>query len=257
MELLLKILVIPLYPLGLGITVIGTGLVLVYRKVHWGKTVILSGLILLYVISTPFVSRLFLRPLEAPYEQQGKLPGDCSAIVVLGGSGKAMYSRDEEPEFNEAGDRLLHAARLFRMGLAPRVVTSGGFGVGSFHQEVTEGEQNAMILEEMGVPDSVIIIERRSLTTADHGPTISALFDSLQLRKRVVLVTSAAHMYRSIQVFKKSGFTVYPSATDFQSRKEVFNGVKDFFPEVSALFDVTAAIHEVYGIVGYKLLRKM
>ncbi len=257
MELFLKLLVIPLYPLGLGISVIGTGLVLVYRKVHWGKIVILSGLIFLYVISTPFVSRLFLRPLEAPYEQQGKLPSDCSAIVVLGGSGEPMYSRDEYPELNEAGDRLLHAARLYRMGIAPRVVTSGGFGVGGFHQKVTEGEQNAMVLKEMGVPDSAIIIERRSLTTADHGPTISAIFDSLQLQKNIILVTSAAHLYRSIQVFKKSSFTVCGSATDFQSRQQIVSNVRDFFPDTKALQNVTAAVHEFYGIIGYKILRKM
>ena len=257
MALLLKLLVIPLYPLGLALCIIGTGLILLYRNIRGGKTVVLSGLIFLYAISTPFVSRLFLRPLEAPFEKQRDLPQDCSAIVVLGGSGKPMYSRNENPEINEAGDRLLHAARLFKNGYAPKVVTTGGFGVGGFHQQVTEGEHNAIVLREMGVADSVIVVETKSLTTADHGPYMAALFDSLCLQRRIILVTSAAHMYRSIRVFKRSRFTVFPSATDFQSRKQVVNGVKDLFPSAGALFDVTSAVHEYYGIVGYKVLGRM
>lgn len=257
MTLLLKLFAIPLYPLGLGLCLIAAGLIAETRRLRWGKKCIIAGLVFLYGISTPFISRLFLRPLEAPYEKREELPRDCSAIVVLGGSGVAMYSKTDEPEINQAGDRLLHAARLYKRGVAPRVVTSGGFGVGVFHQKVTEGEHNAMILREMGVDDSALVVEPKSLTTADHGPYIAALLDSLRLRKKIVLVTSAAHMYRSVKVFKKNGFTVYPSAADFQSRKEIVNGVKDFFPSAYALADVTAAIHEYYGIIGYKVLGKM
>jgi len=257
MTLLLKLLVIPLYPLGLGLCLIAGGILADSRKFRWGKKVAWTGVLFLYSISTPFVSRLFLRPLEAPYESKTVLPDDCSAIVVLGGSGKPMYATTDEPELNQAGDRLLHAARLYKRGLAPKVVTSGGFSVGGFHQKVTEGEQNAMVLEEMGVDECALLVEPKSLTTADHGPCIAAMFDSLKMGKKVILVTSAAHMYRSIQVFKKNGFSVIPSATDFQSRKEMVNGVKDIFPSVNALFDMTAAVHEYYGIVGYKLLGKI
>ena len=257
MTLLLKLLVIPLYPLGLGLCLMGAGIAADSRKLHWGKKLAIAGLVFLYVLSTPFVSRLFLRPLEAPYEKQSVLPDDCSAIVVLGGSGIPMYSKTDEPEVNQAADRLLHAARLYKRGCASRVVTSGGFSVGGFHQKVTEGEQNAIVLKEIGVDPDAILVESKSLTTADHGPYIAAMFDSLKLRRKVILVTSAAHMYRSIQVFKKNNFTVFPSATDFQSRKEIFNNVKDLFPSVYALFDVTSAIHEYYGIIGYKLLGKM
>jgi uncharacterized SAM-binding protein YcdF (DUF218 family) len=257
MEFILKILAIPLYPLGLSICSIGTGIILEHRKYRWGKTIILSGLVLLYLMSTSVVSRLLLRPLEAPYAESGTLPNDCSAIVVLGGGGKPMSSPDENPELNEAGDRLLHAARLYKRGIAPRIVTTGGYSVGGFHQKITEGAQNALVLREMGVDSSAILIEAKSLTTADHGPYIAAIFDSLNLQKKIVLVTSAAHMYRSIRVFKKHGFTIYPSATDFKTNRYFINGSSDFFPSVGALDAATAAMHEYYGVVGYVVLGKM
>ena len=257
MVLLLKLTAIILYPLGLGISTIIVGLILLHRKVSVAGRVITAGVTFLYLISTPIVSRLLIRPLEAPYEGVINFPADCSAIVVLGGSGKPMSIYDHYAEINEAGDRLLHTARLFREGWAPRIVTSGGFSVGGLHQMLTEGRQNALVLRDMGIDSSAIVIEPKSRTTADHGPYIAALFDSLGLQKKIVLVTSAAHMYRSLRVFRKWGFTAFPAATDFQSNRFIINGVKDLFPGSGALNDVTAAIHEYYGIVGYKFFGKM
>jgi uncharacterized SAM-binding protein YcdF (DUF218 family) len=257
MVLLLKILVIPFYPLGLGMVLVTLGLVMAYRQKKYARLLTGAGLGVLYLCSCPFVSRLVIRPLEAPYYSAEKLPHDCSAIVVLGGSGIPMTPPRRFPEINEAGDRLLHAARLSRQGVAPRVITSGGLNVGSFHQQLTEAMHNRLLLTEIGVDSGSVVCESKSRTTADHGPFIASILDSMALPKRIVLVTSASHMIRSEAVFRKHGFTVYPSATDFKSSTYLIGDARDFFPSAKALYGTTAAFHEFYGLLGYKILGKI
>lgn len=254
---LLKLLAIPLYPLGFCLTLIITGLTLVYLRRRHGPLVIAVGTALLYVVSTQFISQLLVRSLEAPYFKPTELPANCSAIVVLGGCGMPMVPPRTFPEISEAGDRLLHAARLYKMGIAPRVITSGGIVVGSFRQEVTEGEHNALLLREIGVDSSAIVIEKKARNTADHGPNIAAILDSLHLPKKIILVTSAAHMNRSLAVFRKHGYTVFPAATDFQSNSYLIDNIMDFLPSAWSLSNATSAFYEYYGIVGYKLLGRI
>jgi len=161
------------------------------------------------------------------------------------------------PEINSAGDRILHAARLYKMGLTPRIITTGGFPVGSRLKNCTEGEQNALLLREIGVDSSAILIDKKARTTAEHPRYVAAILDSLHVAKKIILVTSAAHMYRAMGVFKKAGFDVYPAATDFRGNGRIIEEFDDLFPQASSLDDMTAAIHEVYGIVGYRVMGKM
>lgn len=257
MVLLLKILVIPFYPLGLGMVLAALGLLLAYRRKRFARVLTGAGLGVLYLCSCPFVSRLVIRTLEAPYYSAETLPRDCSAIVVLGGCGEPAVPPRSYPEISEAGDRLLHAARLYRQGVAPRVITSGGMNVGSFHQQLTEAMHNRLLLIEIGVDSNSILCETKSRNTADHGPLIASILDSMALPKRIVLVTSASHMLRSEAVFRKQGFTVYPSATDFRSNTYLFSDIRDLFPSAGALDEITDAFHEFYGLIGYKVLGKI
>jgi uncharacterized SAM-binding protein YcdF (DUF218 family) len=257
MKLLFKLLATPLCPLNFCMLLIAAGLVFIIMRRRAGLPLAVAGLAILYLVSTPVFSRLITRPFEAPYYPGATLPRDCSAIVVLGGSGVPMLPPRVFPEINEAGDRLLHAARLYKTGVAPRVITTGGTNVGTLHQKMTEAEHNAMLLREIGVDSSAIIMETRSKVTADHGPTIGAILDSLHLPKKIILVTSAAHMFRSEAVFRKWGYAVFPSATDFQSSIYAVEEIQDFFPVAGALHNVTAIVHELFGILGYKVMGKI
>lgn len=260
MILLLKLMAIFFYPLGFSLCCIVTGIVLLYLKKEYARYFLISGVGLLYIFSTPVCAYTVIRLLEKPYYPDSavhQFPQDCSAIVVLGGAGIPMGPPRYYPEISDAGDRLLHASRLFKAGAAGRIITSGGFSVGSFRQNVTEGDHNAMLLREIGVDSSALLIDRKSLTTADHAPYIAQLLDSLRLPKKIILVTTASHMIRSVAVFKKYGYEVFPAAADFRSSIHFISGVRDFFPDVGALKGTTTAFHEIYGIIGYKVLGKI
>lgn len=65
-----------------------------------------------------------------------------------------------------------------------------------------EGLHNALLLMEMGVDSNNIIVEKKAKNTHEHGPYIAQILDSLGLPRKIILVTSAAHMIRSEAVFK-------------------------------------------------------
>ena len=50
----------------------------------------------------------------------------AAAIVLLGGAMEPGLPPRQHPEINASGDRVLQADRLWRAGLAPRLVVTGG-----------------------------------------------------------------------------------------------------------------------------------
>lgn len=242
----------PLYPLGLAATTGIIGIVCVFLRKKTSLLFFLISTCILIFFSLPPVANLLMISLEKPYYQMQLPEKHCSAIVLLGGGGVSMSAPRQFPEVNEAGDRMLHAARLYKMGYAPKIITTGT-QVGGF-ESVPEAVQNAMVLAEIGVDSTDILKELKARNTHEHAPNIIKILDSLGLPREIILVTTASHMKRSIIVFKKYGFTVYPAATDFNSINRLFSSTRDFFPVVGALEKSTTAIHEYYGIIGYRLL---
>jgi len=253
LALLLKFIVLPFYPIGLSLVLITAGLITLYfRKKSAGPILIISGLTVIFIFSIPVTANLLCKSLEFKYGQD-KITEPVSAIVVLGGAGMPFCPPRKYPEVNDAGDRLIHCARLYRSGICKRVITTGT-GVGWIHDIPSEGYENALLLREFGVDSSSIIIESKARNTHEHPGNIALILDSLRLPKTIVLVTSASHMQRSVAVFRKAGYKVFCAPADYQSLLNTFNTMMDFFPNSGSLELSTRIIHEYYGIIGYKLL---
>lgn len=253
MALLLKFAVLPFYPFSLSLVLIIAGLVVQYRRKSAGSILISGGLIVICFFSIPVISNFLCKSLEMKYTQQDKITEPVSAIVVLGGAGKPLCPPRKYAEVSNAGDRLIHCARLYKAGICSRVITTGT-GVGWIHDIPSEGYENALVLRDLGVDSSSIIIENKARNTHEHPGNIARILDSLHLPKTIVLVTSASHMPRSVAIFRKAGYKVFCAPIDYQSTLDVVNTVMDFFPNVNSLDLSTRIIHEYYGILGYKLL---
>ncbi len=110
-----------------------------------------------------------------------------------------------------------------------------------------------MLTELFDVDSAAIILEEQSRNTHDHAVIMDKMFAARGMKKEIILVTSASHMPRSVGVFLKQGFVVHPAPTDFIMSKKIFSGLFSFFPQSGALDSSTRAIHEFYGIIGYKI----
>jgi uncharacterized SAM-binding protein YcdF (DUF218 family) len=110
----------------------------------------------------------------------------ADAIVVMGA---AQYDGRPSPVFRA---RLDHAAALFRRGLAPEVIVTGGVGAGDTVSEAVVGRR--YLLAE-GLPVTAVEAESAGRTSA---PSVGAA--ALRVRRRggatVIFVSDGFHMLR-------------------------------------------------------------
>jgi uncharacterized SAM-binding protein YcdF (DUF218 family) len=110
----------------------------------------------------------------------------AQAIVVFGA---AQYNGRPSPVLKA---RLDHAAALYRRGLAPVVVVTGGKEPGD---RVTEAAASADYLAGVGVPQSDVLREVRGRTSWQSLSAASAFLRARGVR-RVVLVSDGFHALR-------------------------------------------------------------
>nr|WP_306815363.1 YdcF family protein [Limnobacter parvus] len=178
------------------------------------------------------------------------LPAKVDAIVVLGGGLEGRYEGLRTlPDLNDAGDRVWQGARLYKQGVAERVVLSGGQFSADPRREA-EAHGMRIFMTDMGVPDSAMVIESSSRTTFENALRTREMLGTDA--RTIALVTSAFHMGRSVLWFEKAGFTVYPVRTDIRVLYEQ-RPVWEWLPKPQALEESTTAIKEYLGRLQLKV----
>ena len=125
------------------------------------------------------------------------------AIVVLGA---AQYWGKPSPVLRA---RLDHAVQLWRRGMAPRVVLTGGVGVGDTTSEAAVGRKYIM---RAGIPDSAILLETTGRTTSESLRSVARMLESRD-RRSVILVSDPFHMLRLDILARRYGLMPYTSPT--------------------------------------------
>jgi uncharacterized SAM-binding protein YcdF (DUF218 family) len=125
------------------------------------------------------------------------------AIVVLGA---AQYDGRPSPVLRA---RLDHALQLFEDGVAPKIIFTGGVGVGDTVSEAEVGRRYAL---RAGVPDSAILLERAGLSTAESLAAVAELMEEAGM-DTAVLVSDPFHMLRLRILASRHGLRAYSSPT--------------------------------------------
>ena len=128
----------------------------------------------------------------------------ADAIVVLGA---AQYNGSPSPVYRA---RLDHALDLWRSGVAPMMVFTGGRGVpGERFSEGGAGRQWAI---DHGVPANRILIEESSRSTYENLRGVRKLLAPRGMH-RIVLVSDPYHMFRAVEQARDVGLVAHPSPT--------------------------------------------
>ena len=127
--------------------------------------------------------------------------GPADAIVVLAAGGVLSDGRLSDDSRRRAGVGVT----LYRDGLAPLLVLSGTVGRGS------ESAVRAALAEQCGVPASAIIAQPSGHTTREEVAVLGALLRERGVR-RILLVTDASHMRRSMRLCQDARFDVLPAS---------------------------------------------
>lgn len=221
------------------------GILLLKRRPRAGKILVMSALMLLYLLSTPFVAETALQKLEtrpAPH------PFDnVQAIVVLGAGTYFNAPEYDGNTVNRLGlERIRYAARLHRHTDKP-ILATGGAPLGSDSSEASQ--MKAVLEKEFQVP--VKWIEEASGTTHENAYKSFAILQRDGIT-HIALVTHAWHMPRAIREFERAGFKVTPAATAFTTRYKT--DLFAFIPTAGALQKSNWFFHEVIGILWYRLM---
>jgi uncharacterized SAM-binding protein YcdF (DUF218 family) len=252
-----KFLPLLVYPLGLACILIL--LALFIRELRWQRIVLGGALLTLYLGGNSWVANGLARSLEWRYVSPAETP-HAQAIVVLAGDERAAHYPRQTPEIGEAGDREIYAAHLYRHGAAPLILFSGG-AVVWLSADTSPGETVAYMLEMLGVPSSAIRFETASQNTYESAVACQKMLAAEGIQ-RIILVTSAVHMPRSVGLFERQGFEVIAAPTDYTVTQAEWEGMKGvslpatmigLLPSANNLNVTTRTLKEYIGLFIYKL----
>ncbi len=245
MLLLYKIVTALLMPAGFTILCLLCGLILRRRFFLW------LGFLALLLFSMPVASDALMRVLEG---QSGRVPvssiSKADAIVVLSGMIEPVEGAPLG-EWGDAVDRFEGGIELFRAGKAPAIVFTRG-QLPWKPDLIPEGEllsKRALLLQ---LPTKSIRLTAKAGNTADEALATARLLGvGKGAGKKIILVTSAYHMRRSLLLFEKAGFDVVPFRVDFQVFDKSRLTVLHFLPSAGALVQSEKALHELVGWLFY------
>ena len=228
------------------------GVSLFYRRPGLARALIFTGSGLLWVASTPYFAEGALHILEAQtvpldISRPDGQPQTADAIVILGGG--TYFHAPEYGGQDTIGDatlvRLRYGAKLQRETDKPILVT-GGKPLGN---GVSEAQQMREVLEQ-GFHVPVRWTEDESDNTFENARNAFRILQQADIRK-IYLVTHAWHMPRAAGAFLRAGFEVVEAPTAFTTRYRT--DLLTFLPNASALYDSEIFVHEIIGMLWYKL----
>lgn len=239
-----------LLPPGLIILLLSAGLLWVRRSA--GRALLLTGTLLLALLSLPVVSTQLMEPLE-PYptlDLHQPLPADIKGILVLGAGTADTGAEYDGPTLDRISlQRVRYAARVHRATGLPVYVTGGALAA----DDPAVGDLMAQSLrEEFGV--AVAGVENRSRTTWENAAYSQPMLERDGIA-RVLLVSSAWHLPRAMKVAEWAGIDAIPAPTGAVSipgwRAQI--GFVDWLPTARALSNSTFALYEYFGRLWYAL----
>jgi uncharacterized SAM-binding protein YcdF (DUF218 family) len=211
------------------------GLLLARRHRRLGVSLAAIALAALWLLSTPIIAR-GLEKMASRYPALDlSSPVNAQAIVILGGGGYRKLA----PEFGGPApeylmyDRLAYGAYLARRTRLPVLVT--GHGIEAIAMQDS-------LLRDFGVPTKWV--DESAEDTYDNAQDSARILRAAGIT-RIVLITSATHLWRAAHEFEATGLDIVPAPADVPTPVEV--GSMRFVPTASGLLRSYLAIYELVG----------
>ena len=232
LKTLLKLVVLP--PSGLLLLAI-LGVFLIKRRPALARACLILGLGSLWLLSTPVVSDAVASLTEHYPPLDLRNTAGAQAIVILGGGGQRAFA----PEYGGPSadpyllERLTYGAYIARKTGLPILVT--GFRI----------EASAMrdtLLRNFDI--SARWVDDQSYDTFENARNSVRLLEAAGIN-RIILVTHATHMWRSVHEFSAAGIEVVPEPAGILERN--YTDIMSYVPHAEALLRACAAVNELLG----------
>ncbi|MEJ7734729.1 MAG: YdcF family protein [Polyangiaceae bacterium] len=205
---------------------------------------------LLWLGGTPAVAAALTRALEAPPADEAiaaalrDVDPERVAMVVLGGGMREGPPGVPPLERLHGGSapRAIGAARIWQAHRCGTVVVSGASGEAP-RDEMAAGMRDLMVA--LGVPREIILLEPEAINTRQNATLSMELLRARGAFDRVVVVTTARHMSRSLADFRRAGVEAIGAPVDHQGFAPP--GLFGWLPSTSGLWLTGKAVHEMLG----------
>jgi uncharacterized SAM-binding protein YcdF (DUF218 family) len=144
-------------------------------------------------------------------------------------------------------DRFFGGIALFKAGKAKKLVFTGG-KMPWDNAKKTEGEVLKEYAISNGIPSQKIFVTKNVENTADEAVSVKELIST---NKRIILVTSAYHMYRAQRLFEQQGLEIIPFKVDYKIGHNSVITFIDFLPSANNLELSETGLREVMGRIFY------
>jgi uncharacterized SAM-binding protein YcdF (DUF218 family) len=259
MLILVKIMTWMASPIGFMLWGSLLGLIIFWltRWKNYARFLISLSIIQLAIFSSPIISGRLLGGLEERARLLEKssqhaeliLSGKKYAAIILLGGGVTPANPPNRPRPNlgSGANRAWHAVRLYRQGLAPKIIITGGRPPSLETREniQTEAQAIKMLLIDFGIPDKVIFLEETARNTRENAEKIKPFLGE----GRGALVTSAFHMPRAVATFKKQGLSVDAFPTDFNADPQITPLWTKLLPNSGSLGTSEVSIKEYIALL--------
>lgn len=228
------------------------GLVIMKKRRSTGLAIIWTCLALLYAVSTKPVANGLMNRLEreyVPYTPSGKKP---EAVVVLSGGVRDLsWAGLGQAPSETSLSRTVMGVVLSRAWIGMPMVFSGGNGDPA-KTGVSEAQAMAETAVTLGVRKDGILVEGTSRNTLESAVAVAGIIRE----RRIVLMTSAFHMRRSVRMFEKQGFTVTPAPVAYLTEQAPIT-LWSFIPSAASMCLSAAAMQEYGSRAWYSLIGKI
>jgi len=221
------------------------------------QKLLVASVIVFYVFGNSFIVNIANGFWEIPPTNDNNLKHHKIAVVL---GGISYYDNQlKRIHFQRSSDRIFHALRLLKQGKIDKIFISGGAAYISKPYE-TEAIFLRDYLVEIGVPDSLLIIESKSKNTYENAVFTKEkliekkLFNS---KEKLLLITSGYHAKRALACFKKQNMAVDIYSVDGSSGEQKIQLDELLIPNFAAFNYWNILLHEWIGYLSYWITGKV
>lgn len=236
-----------IFPPSVYILILTAALILLRRHRNKAVLLIITDIVLMYALSIEPVKNLVLAPLENYTPPLTAESAKGAALIVILGGGTIQNSPEEGEDGSLTGDsykRAFYGLRIAEKYRLPVLYSGGKLYEG---EDKSEAEIAVRLLSKYSHSRISLYKETESRTTFENAEYVREKFNT----RKVILVTSAYHMKRSLFIFRKAGIDCVPAPTDYKIDSWSFN-ITSWIPKSYEMDCIYKGLKEYIGILFYQ-----
>jgi uncharacterized SAM-binding protein YcdF (DUF218 family) len=189
---------------------------------------------MLIFFTNPFIIRTLMKAYETKAVQLAPTQKFNTGILL---GGLVSYNKYEDAGyFNNASDRFIETALLYKQGHIENIIVAAGHGYPTKNNFTEAGFIRGKLIQ-LGVPQERIFIEGASRNTLENAQFSKRLADSVHVGGPYLLISSAMHLPRASKVFRKAGIDAVLYPCEFQTKGYGDNFLIDYILPSSLAFN--------------------